>query len=244
MSGRREAATDTRRGSGTLTSSVSQALRDDIRSGRYRPGEKLPSEAKLKAEHNVSRTVVREAISALRADGLVDPRQGAGVFVLEPAPAPVLPFQNVDHARVSSVIELLELRAPVEMEAAALAAQRRSPAQEEAIVQRHRSIVLCIQNQQPAIELDFDLHLAIADATNNPRFVEFLRIMGHGMIPRSAVLEPSSEPANNDYLQRLVEEHERIVAAISNGDIDEAREAMRIHLKGSQQRYRELIRQF
>lgn len=243
MPERREAEADARRGSGTLASSVSQALRDDIRSGRYKPGEKLPSEAKLKAEHNVSRTVVREAISALRADGLVDPRQGAGVYVLEPAPAPALPFQNVDNARLSSVIELLELRAPVEMEAAALAAQRRSPAQEEMIVQRHRSIIACIQSEQPTIEADFELHLAIAAATNNPRFVEFLQIMGQGMIPRSVLLGPDPEPTSKEYLQRLVEEHERIVTAISNGNVDEARDAMRIHLNGSQQRYRQLIRQ-
>lgn len=242
MSGQRDVAAETGRRTSTLASSVSQALREAIRSGRYRPGEKLPSEAKLTVEHHVSRTVIREAIAALRADGLVDPRQGAGVFVLEPLSAPVLPFQNVDHARVSSVIELLELRSPVEMEAAALAAQRRSPAQEEAIIERHRAIIACIQNQQPTIEADFDLHLAIAEATNNPRFVEFLRIMGEGMIPRSALRDPNTERTSSEYLQRLVEEHERIVAAISNGDVDDAREAMRVHLNGSQQRYRQLLR--
>lgn len=243
MSGRREVVGDAKRGSSTLAAAISQALREAIRSGRYRPGEKLPSEARLTAEYNVSRTVIREAIAALRADGLVDPRQGAGVFVLEPLSAPVLPFQNVDNARVSSVIELLELRTPVETEAAALAAQRRSPAQEEAIIERHHAIIACIQNGQPTIEADFELHLAIAEATNNPRFVEFLRIMGEGMIPRSALREPDSERTSSDYLRRLVEEHGRIVAAISNGDVDDAREAMRIHLSGSQQRYRQLLRQ-
>ncbi|MGO4670265.1 FadR/GntR family transcriptional regulator [Bosea sp. 2RAB26] len=243
MAARREGAGDARRGSGTLAAVISQALRDAIRSGRFRPGEKLPSEAKLTAEHGVSRTVIREAIAALRADGLVDPRQGAGVFVLEPILAPVLPFQNVDNARVSSVIELLELRSPVEVEAAGLAAQRRSPAQEEVIVERHRAIIACIQNEQPTIEADFELHLAIAEATNNPRFVEFLRIMGEGMIPRSALRQPDAERSSGDYLRRLVEEHGRIVAAISNGDVDEAKDAMRVHLNGSQQRYRQLLRQ-
>lgn len=243
MAARREGAGDARRGSGTLAAVISQALRDAIRSGQFRPGEKLPSEAKLTAEHSVSRTVIREAIAALRADGLVDPRQGAGVFVLEPILAPVLPFQNVDNARVSSVIELLELRSPVEIEAAGLAAQRRSPAQEEVIVERHRAIIACIQNEQPTIEADFELHLAIAEATNNPRFVEFLRVMGEGMIPRSALRQSDAERSSSDYLRRLVEEHGRIVAAISNGDVDEARDAMRVHLSGSQQRYRQLLRQ-
>lgn len=242
MATNRAEAQQKRHSGGTLASSIGQALRESIRSGLYRPGDKLPSEAKLTQEHNVSRTVIREAIAALRADGLVDPRQGAGVFVLEPISAPVLPFQNVDNAKVSSVIELLELRAPVEMEAAALAAQRRSPAQEEAIIERHRAIIDCIDGGRPTIEVDFDLHLAVADATNNPRFVEFLRIMGEGMIPRSALREPNAERTSGEYLQRLVEEHGRIVAAISNGDVDDAREAMRVHLSGSQQRYRKLLR--
>ena len=94
MAARREGAGDARRGSGTLAAVISQALRDAIRSGRFRPGEKLPSEAKLTAEHSVSRTVIREAIAALRADGLVDPRQGAGVFVLETILAPVMPWNR------------------------------------------------------------------------------------------------------------------------------------------------------
>src|SRR5688572_587701 len=65
----------------TLVVQVSNTLRNAILGGKYHPGEKLPSEAKLTEAHGVSRTVVREAIAALRADGLVEPRRGAGVFV-------------------------------------------------------------------------------------------------------------------------------------------------------------------
>ena len=98
--------------------------------GQFPPGSRLPSEAQLTEAHGVSRTVVREAIAALRADRLVEARQGAGVFVLEaevPAPTPLF-LRNIDHERVSSMIELLELRTAVEVEAAGLAALRRSPA--------------------------------------------------------------------------------------------------------------------
>lgn len=230
-------------GSDTLSAALRDTLREAIRSGQYQPGQKLPSEANLTAEHNVSRTVVREAIAALRADGLVATRQGAGAFVIEPSAAIPLPFQGVDHAKISSVIELLELRAPVEIEAAGLAAMRRSPAQEENIIERHRAIMATIQAGGETIEADFNLHQAIAEATNNPRFVEFLRLIGQGMIPRAALHSAESQRENSDYLQRLNAEHERIVTAISNGEVDAAREAMRVHLSGSQQRYRQLIRQ-
>ena len=82
--------------------------------GILRPGERLPSEAQLTEAFSVSRTVIREAIATLRADGLVEPRQGAGVFVLEPAETAQRPFQIVDVDKISSIIEMLELRTAVE----------------------------------------------------------------------------------------------------------------------------------
>ncbi|WP_246018403.1 FadR/GntR family transcriptional regulator [Pelagibacterium montanilacus] len=225
---------------GTLVVQVASALRQAIMAGTFRPGDKLPSEAKLTESHKVSRTVVREAIAALRSDGLVEPRRGAGVFVLEPVAPPGLPFQDIDHARISSIIELLELRSAVEMEAAALAAVRRSPAQDEAIIRRHHAVGDCIDKAIPTAADDFALHNAIAEATNNPRFVEFMALIGKAAIPR-ATLAPAQELASTAYLNQLHEEHGRIVAAISNGDAEAAREAMREHLQGSQRRYRSLL---
>lgn len=93
----------------------SEALRGLIMAGRYKPGDRLPSEAQLTQDFSVSRTVVREAIAALRSDGLVEPRQGAGVFVLLPLAAEVTGFSLVDPERVSSLIEMLELRTAVKV---------------------------------------------------------------------------------------------------------------------------------
>ncbi|WP_136685383.1 FadR/GntR family transcriptional regulator [Falsirhodobacter xinxiangensis] len=226
--------------SGTLVSQVSETLRQTILSGELKPGDKLPSEARLTEAHGVSRTVIREAVAALRADGLVEARQGAGVFVLEPPRAEVLPFQNLDYARISSVIELLELRTAVEVEAAALAALRRSPQQEEGIITCHHAVLECLQSGQPTVEADFALHIAIADASNNPRFGEFLSMVGRGVIPRAAL--QGRDESSDDYIAQLHGEHSRIVEAISNGDEDGARDAMRRHLKGSQSRYRAVLR--
>src|SRR3954468_11749941 len=111
-----EAKLATAKGSGTLVFQLSETLRQAIAGGQYAPGARLPSEAQLTEAHGVSRTVVREAIAALRADRLVEARQGAGVFVLEPqasARPTMLSLNNIDLARVSSMIELLELRAAV-----------------------------------------------------------------------------------------------------------------------------------
>lgn len=225
---------------GTLVGQVAEALREAVTSGPYKPGDKLPSEARIAASHGVSRTVVREAIAALRSDGLVEPRRGAGVFVLQPAEPLPLPFQNIDSGRLSSIIALLELRSAVEVEAAGLAAIRRSPAQEEKILDAHRAVGQCIANGEATSAADFELHLAIAEATNNPRFSEFLTMIGQNAIPRAALTRAEPDTAK-PYLDQLHAEHARIVTAISDGDPDGARKAMHDHLQGSQRRYRALL---
>lgn len=234
--------TDTRGGGRrNLVAHVVESLRSEIEAGSVRPGDKLPSEAKLTARFEVSRTVIREAIAGLRADGLVVPRQGAGVFVLTPPEPPQAPFHIVDYARVSSVIEMLELRVAVEMEAAALAAQRRSPQQEEAVLEAAAEVRRRAAAGQASKEADLAFHLAIADATNNPRFREFLEVMGLSVIPRAA-LQIGEDASRGAYIEHISDEHEQIAEAISIGDSEAARGAMQSHLRESMTRYRKLIR--
>ncbi|HEV7310435.1 FadR/GntR family transcriptional regulator [Ensifer sp.] len=227
----------------TLVAKMTDALTAQIAGGHYRPGDRLPSEAQLTQEFGVSRTVVREAIAALRSGGLVEARHGIGVFVLEPAPSAPLPFHGVDLARVSSLIEMLELRTAVEGDAAALAALRRSPAQEEKIAEAFDAFCASAAEGRPSAEADFNFHLAIAQATNNPRFSEFLQVLGPALIPRRAVSQTEEEAALSAAdLTRLVSEHEAILVAIQDGNEDQARMAMRQHLKNSQLRYRSMLR--
>ncbi|SLN10141.1 HTH-type transcriptional regulator LutR [Roseivivax jejudonensis] len=224
-----------------LVAELVGALGAEIADGTFRPGDKLPSEARLTERFGVSRTVVREAIAGLRADGLVAPRQGAGVFVLERPEEPEKPFHIVDYERISSVVEMLELRVAVEMEAAALAAQRRSPLQEEAIFDAAAEMRRCLESGASTKEADQRFHLAVADATNNPRFREFLEVLGLSMIPRAALAggDQRGDPA---YIDMIAGEHESIASAVSVGDSAAARDAMQAHLRNSMSRYRELIR--
>lgn len=228
---------------GHMVTDLAETLRARIAKGEFTPGDRMPSEAVLSETYGVSRTVIREAIASLRADGLVEPRQGSGVYVLEVRQTDVAPFQNVDFDRVSSVVELLELRTAVESEAAALAAIRRSPSQEEQILECLRAFMEANQVERSASQEDFALHLAIADASNNPRFGEFLRLLGANVIPRRALRpEGSNQRIDTAYLARIAEEHQRIVDAILDGDAERARQAMRNHLEGSLSRYRRLLR--
>lgn len=226
----------------TLVVKVSDALRTQLSSGRHKPGDRLPSEAQLTREFGVSRTVVREAIAILRADGLVEARKGAGVFALAGGLEKKQPFRDLTTERISSVIELLELRTVFEVESAGLAASRRSAGQIEAILEAHRRVGQCLAEGAPTRDADFELHLAIAEATQNRRFPEFLQLIRSGIIPRGELQgsAPGSRP--KDYNLHLQEEHGQIVDAIIEGDAEAARERMRAHLRGSLDRYKALLR--
>lgn len=84
-----------------LFAQVQQSLRQSILEGTLGPGEKLPSESKLQTLFNVSRITVRQALSALQADGLVETFNGKGSFVTRPANAPKLGMLSgfFDHMR-------------------------------------------------------------------------------------------------------------------------------------------------
>src|SRR3954470_13874034 len=101
----------------SLSVQLAKDLRDRIARGELKPGDKLPSEHELVASYGVSRTVVREAISSLKTDGLVSAQQGVGVFVLRASSAVPFRIDQADLGKVKEVISLLELRIGLEAEA-------------------------------------------------------------------------------------------------------------------------------
>lgn len=227
--------------SGSLVTKVSLSLRNAIASGQYGPGDRLPSEIEMTEAHGVSRTVVREAVTALRCDGLVEVRQGAGIFVLKRGKE-VSSAPGVDRARLSSDLEVLEIRTPLEIEAAGLAALRRSPSQEEAIFDCHARLLECIEQNRSIREADLALHIAVATATNNPLFTQFLELHGQAVIPQSRVVSEAAENDQTAYRRLIHKEHEAIVIAISDRNEQDAKLAMQAHLRGSQNRYRDMMR--
>lgn len=223
-----------------LSHSVFEALQEQIAAGGLMPGDRLPTELQLIERFGVSRTVVREAISGLRANGLVEARQGQGVFVVGTRPRIDMNILSGDLAGIASVLELLELRAPLEIEAAGLAAMRRTAAQEIAIHRAFEALTATIRQGGETVKADFELHMAIVEAANNRFYVDVLRYLGEKTIPRSH-LKAMPRPYGADYMERVHGEHARIVAAIGEQDADLARSEMRQHLIGSQRRYRALL---
>jgi GntR family transcriptional regulator, transcriptional repressor for pyruvate dehydrogenase complex len=210
-------------------------LTADITSGNIPPGARLPTEQALIAATGVSRTVVREAVAALRAEGLVVTRQGVGAFVPENARRPF----RIDFGRFSSirdVIEVMELRTGLEVEAAGLAAERASAAQVRVIGDCLHVIERALKRGQDAIDEDFALHCSIADASGNPQFRRLLEYLGRLIIPRQTISGGPGIP-RRVYSKLFQQEHRDIVRAIRKGSVAQARSAMRRHLLNSRKRY-------
>lgn len=227
MLGRRESL------SSQLKKQILQKIDDKV----YLPGERIPSESDLCAEFGVSRTVVREAVASLRADGVLKSRQGIGVFV-DDAPR-LQPFEisPIPDDAVQEILHILELRLSVELEAAAMAAERRSQTQLEQIANALEK--LRAEGSGQSGPMDFDFHLAIARATNNPYFEKFLTFLGPQIIPRLRINAIGSGAQSGAYHDKLQEEHRAILEAIEKQDSAGARDAMRRHLSGSLTRYRQ-----
>ena len=222
----------------SLTGELVARLTEDITSGKIAPGSQLPTEQELIAATGVSRTVVREAVAALRAEGLVITRQGVGAFVPENARRPL----RIDFDRLSplrAVLDVMELRTGIEIEAAGLAAARAATPQIRKIVHCLAAIDAALKRGEDAIAQDFALHCSIAGATGNPQFSRFLEHLGRFIIPRQTIRGGPGMP-KRAYGETFQREHRAIVQAIRSGSVLRARAAMRRHLVNSRKRYQRL----
>ena len=225
------------RRSGGLVTEIVDSLAGSIRNGQFQPGEKLPTESAIMARFEVSRTVVREALSRLQASELVRTRHGIGTFVIEPSQTGNFRITSGDLATVADVVSVLELRISLETEAAGLAAQRRSPANLKAMAAALQAFQDSIRHDSDAVPPDFQFHMEVARATGNRHFADLMTHLGTMIIPRARVNTPESAPEGRlKYLQRVHGEHKHIYAAIRNEDVEAARTAMRTHLSNSKDR--------
>lgn len=224
-----------------LSRQLFEQLAGEIRSGRLAPGDRLPTEHELTRAARVSRTVVREAVAALRAEGLVVTRQGVGAFV---APEPQHSPFRIEPERLRSledILNVMELRLGVEIESAGIAAERATKSQVRSIAAALQALEQAIESDRSAVEEDIAFHRAIAEATGNAEFPRFLQFIGRHLIPRRTVAGlPERMGGQRAYLALIQEEHQRIYQAIAERDAKAARDAMRRHLTRSLERYRKL----
>jgi len=223
----------------TLTSQLVKVLTGRIHEGALKPGDRLPTEQEMIEEFQVSRTVVREALTSLKAAGLVASQQGVGAFVLKGDATPSFRIDGTSLNLIKDVIAVLELRIAIESEAAALAAQRRSAAQVATMRDALDRMAAAIDASDDAVAPDLDFHRTIAEATGNRHFTHLFSYLGSLMIPRARIQTFKYFAADRtEYLRRVNREHDDIYEAIKRQDADSARSAMRLHLSNSRERLR------
>lgn len=208
---------------------------DQIVSGRLREGERLPPEKDICAMFGVSRPVVRDALLRLRADGLLQTRQGSGTYVMR-RPADRL-MQFATTVELAVFLRCVEARMPLETACARYAAERRTTAQLTRIQQAHER--LCSDVEETGhITPDSDLafHAAIAAATGNEFFSDLLQHIHEavkGFISLSLSLTRTSSERR---VRQVLNEHTYILEAIQAQEPEEAETAMRFHIGQSRRR--------
>lgn len=221
----------------SLTERVAISLREDITQGRYKLGEPLPSEGSMAASFGVSRTVLREAISRLKAEGLVSTRQGLGAFVASVRPPQVFRIDPSTYGDVEEILRIVELRMGFEAEAAALAALRRTNADLREMRHAIDEMAIAVeQNDLPrGVAADVQFHGAICAATHSRYYPAFFNSLSEFLrenisVSRDLSLRQVGRGADAQ------SEHVAIFKAIQARDVFRARSDARIHLENTAQR--------
>lgn len=206
-----------------LYQQVARSIAASIAEGRYVPGDRLPSERGLADSFGVSRPTIRDAMIALEFQGLVEARQGSGVYVM----ARGKPEEDAAEAEVSA-LELTEARRLFEGEACALAAAAVSDDQIAGLGRIARDLAKLAATEDGE-RLEHDFHLAVAHATRNAAIVAAVEEIWtlrrqfpdcSSQLRRVRLADPTS----------FAEDHHRVVAALRDRDPKEARRVIHDHL--------------
>lgn len=211
------------------TAHVMREIGVGIVSGRFPQSSILPGDSELMDRFKVSRTVLREAMKTLAGKGLIQAKARIGTRVRDRADWNLFDRDVLHwHAEVgfepAFIDHVLEIRMVLEPEAAAFAAQRRSPEQLETLYGWVERMSVGPERQGAFVTADLNFHLAVATAAGNP----FLRSISTLIeIALGAVLTISSPADDPRRLLRSVADHRAIADAIARRDSEAARASMR-----------------
>lgn len=214
---------------GNLVQYVVDTLRQKILCGTYQPGQPLPAEGKLAQSLEVSRTVIREAMCELRAQGLVEVSQGRRPHVKSmDSQAVIATLDTLLQRSQATLVHLMQVRRPLEAEIAALAAEHATP---EDLRQIEKAIndLRIAPDLTASIEADASFHRALAIASGNPLFVLFMDTVRALLVRCQRTLFPLAG------LVITLEGHTSIFEQVQAGDPAEARKTMLKHLDEAQQ---------
>lgn len=210
---------------------VAEQIRKRIQSGEIKPGERLESVEQLAKRFQVGRSTIREALSALRAMGMVDIRQGEGTFItsydLTKLAQPIGRFTNINK---QEMIEFFEVRKIIESGAVAIAASKRNEGHLSAMREALETMEQATGGDNLGEIADANFHLAIAEATQNNVLIKMMEMISDTLrdtMKESRRLWLFSEDST---LDRLHQEHRSIFASIEEQNPILAQQLMLAHL--------------
>ncbi|MGM0753890.1 MAG: FadR/GntR family transcriptional regulator [Bacillota bacterium] len=209
---------------------VAEVLIDMIKSGQLKSGDKLDSVQQLAENFQVGRSAVREALSALRAMGLVEMHQGEGTYVREFDSSMLsLPIYIAALMKKDDVKQLLEVRRILEVGAVEAAASRRTDEQlkeiKTALDQMHSA-----SDEELGEEADFRFHMALAKASQNELLTGLMNNVSEMMVTTMRETRRLWLYSKKSTLDRLYQEHQNIYEAIEAKDGQKAQQLMLHHL--------------
>ena len=217
-----------------LSEQIAKYLTSEINNGSLGEGEKLPSEASLCDQFNVSRTVVREAIGRLEYDGLIESRRGTRAVVANPHSRRVFRIDQPAVLDISDLRQLYEFRLIIEGSAVVLATKR---------CNRNdlRALKVCLQSMEDADNKGIDgvaanvrFHQLIAQASGNTYLRDFMMFL-HDKITTMLTLDRDQIQSAN--IQRTIhKEHNAIYTAIKKKTAVKARKLLENHIIESARR--------
>lgn len=208
------------------------AINDRIRKGLLRVGDPIPSESAIAGDLGFSRTVVREALRALAALGVVDLGNGrrARVGTIDKDVLGLV-LEHAVHTDQATIQQIYDVRRAIEMRTVSLAALRRHEAEAETIAAHATAMREAFATPEEVMLHDIAFHGAIAAASRNPLFSLIVGSFG-AVTKETWRIGWESRPTD---VQRMasVECHERIAAAIGARDPRAAEAAMAKHFDDS-----------
>jgi GntR family transcriptional regulator, transcriptional repressor for pyruvate dehydrogenase complex len=213
---------------GTLAEQVAEHLLEYIASQELKPGDLLPSETSLAGSFGVSRPVIREALKNLEGKGVIEIINGKGALIRPIDSDPLRRFfQRVMQMEQSSILEIMEVRRGLEVQAASLAAQRRSAKDLEAIQKAVKAMRGSMNDLDTFTRLDVEFHISIAAASHNSILGYLVESIRDAL--RSTISAGLLSRGNNLNLEAIQETHEALLKALEEGDSEEAMLTMLQH---------------
>lgn len=211
---------------------VAEAIYEMIRTGQVKPGEKLDSVQQLAENFQVGRSAIREALTSLRAMGLIEMKQGEGTYVNEFETDQItFPLSTAILMNKEDIAQLLEVRKIIESGTASAAAKKRTNQHLTLMEKALEDMKGAKGDETLGEKADLQFHFALADAAQNPLLLSLMNhvsgLMGETMKETRRVWLFSKETT----MERLYEEHKDIYEAIKEQDEEKARKFMLVHLE-------------